>query len=399
MTDFYVPVEETHYPYYVAVRFEGGSKSYFFGTDDQTLAIHDRVVVDSNSGYEIATVTQESRSTENFKSAFPLAPVIRRADEEDEKDYALSKEESQNALEITREEVAKLGLPMHLMEARYNLDGSKCTITYTADNRVDFRELLKVLAPKLHARIDLRQVAPRDKAKMVGGVGPCGLTLCCSTFLTSFEGISINRAKNQMLSLNIPKLSGLCGKLKCCLAYEDDLYTEEKKNYPRIGSLIKLREGTYKVESFNILSRKIHLSKEGERLDLTLEEYNERTNPNYVRPIPPKAPVDPMPEISFGDDKDAKKGPTQGQKPFQKDGGNKPNGSRQDDRRNNQRNSQRNGRNFQQRRPNDPNRGQQGKNQNLNQNQNLRQNRNNGGKKPFNNAAKGNKKPDDKKGF
>lgn len=302
MTEIYVPREETHFDYYVSVRFEGGSKSYFFGTDIPDLKIGDAVVVDSNSGHDLAYVSQESRSTEDFKSPFPLSPVIRKADADDLRDYALAKEESATALEITRVEVDRLRLPMRLLEARYNLDGSKCTITYTADNRVDFRELLKVLAPKLHCRLDLRQIASRDKAKMVGGIGPCGLTLCCATFLTSFEGISINRAKNQMLSLNIPKLSGVCGKLKCCLAYEDDLYTEEKKLFPRIGSFIKLKEGNFKVDSFNILSRKIHLSSESGHLDLTLDELNVKLNPSLAKPEPKATPSrdesnDPFPSL------------------------------------------------------------------------------------------------------
>ena len=136
------------------------------------------------------------------------------------------------------------------------------TIAYVADDRVDFRDLLKVLAARFHCRIELRQVGSRDKAKMVGGIGICGLPLCCSTFLTSMEGISINRAKNQMLSLNIPKLSGHCGKLICCLLYEDDAYTELKKGFPHIGELYSKNGLTYKVTGINVLSRAVKLEYE-----------------------------------------------------------------------------------------------------------------------------------------
>ena len=154
-------------------------------------------------------------------------------------------------------------------------------MTYTAEGRVDFRELLKVLASQLKCRIELHQIAPRDKAKSVGGMGICGLPLCCTTFLKSFDGISISRAKNQMLTLNIPKLSGQCGRLKCCLLYEDDMYTEAKKSFPKIGDKIHLPTGDYSVSSFNVMSRSIKLANEEDVQFLTLDEYNKILHPNY----------------------------------------------------------------------------------------------------------------------
>ena len=147
-----------------------------------------------------------------------------------------------------------------MIDAVYTLDGEKVTITYTSpEKRVDFRELLHMLAPELGCRVELRQIANRDKAKMIGGIGICGLPLCCSTFLNSFEGISIQRAKNQMLTINIPKLSGPCDKLICCLLYEDDAYTEAKKEFPRHGEVIHTPEGYYSVDSFNVLSKNVRL--------------------------------------------------------------------------------------------------------------------------------------------
>lgn len=273
--------EKSLFTYFIGVRFKDGVKNYFFGTNDTSFKIGERVVVESLNGLEIATVSKTPLEIEKYNIPFPLSPVLRKVTKEDLAAYQKSKLEGASAFEIAKEEVANLALPMHLLSAHYSLDLSKCTITYTADNRVDFRELLKVLAPELHCRIELRQLAPRDKAKAIGGLGPCGLPLCCSTFLTTFEGISISRAKNQMLSLNIPKLSGSCGKLMCCLAYEDDLYTEKKKDFPSIGSEIKLLGSTYVVESYNILSGNIRLNNGTETLLLSLEEFKEKTNPNY----------------------------------------------------------------------------------------------------------------------
>jgi hypothetical protein len=139
---------------------------------------------------------------------------------------------------------------------------------------VDFRELLKVLSSKLKVRIELKQIAPRDRAQLVGGLGPCGLPLCCATFLGEFDGISLNRAKNQLLTINIPKLSGQCGKLMCCLKYEDDLYTEEKKLFPELNTKITVNNVEYKITSYNVLSKNVKLDSEENSIVLTLDEVN-----------------------------------------------------------------------------------------------------------------------------
>ena len=146
-----------------------------------------------------------------------------------------------------------------------------------ADERSDFRELLKVLASKLHTRIELRQIGARDKAKMVGGIGICGLPLCCSTFLNEFDGISINRAKNQMLAINIPKLSGQCGKLVCCLKYEDDAYLEERKNFPDLGSKVFIDKIEYTVTNLNIISKTIKVENADDVKFLSLEDFKRQT--------------------------------------------------------------------------------------------------------------------------
>ena len=169
---------------------------------------------------------------------------------------------------------------MNLISCEYTLDKSKVIFSYLADDRVDFRELLKVLASRLRTRIELRQIGSRDKAKMIGGLGICGLPLCCSTFLNEFDGISINRAKNQMLAINIPKLSGQCGKLICCLKYEDDAYSEERKKYPELGSRHFIDKVEYTVTSINILSRVVKIENDEDIKFLPLDDFYKQVGGN-----------------------------------------------------------------------------------------------------------------------
>jgi cell fate regulator YaaT (PSP1 superfamily) len=282
--------------YFVGIRFPGSNKSYYFSTDDADLKIGDLVVVETVAGYEMGTVSTNLMNAENYKSALELKPIVRKPTAEDMDDYNFNLKEGKLALEITKREVENLHLPMNLLEANYTLDGSKVTITYTSENRVDFRELLHILAPQLKCRIELHQLAARDKAKMIGGIGICGLPLCCSTFLNQFDGISISRAKNQMLTLNIPKLSGHCGKLICCLLYEDDLYTEAKKDFPRLGTVVHDGSTDYTVEGYNILSRSIKLvSLDGVKF-ISLDDYNTLAKKSFhptktVSAAPTPAPV------------------------------------------------------------------------------------------------------------
>lgn len=273
----------TDYQYFVGVRLGNASKSYYFGTDIDDLKIGDHVIVDTVSGLELGVIANAAMPTSLYASSLTLKPILRRATNEDESNYRFYQKQAKNALEITEREVARLNLGMNLLTADYTLDGSKVTITYTSDARVDFRELLRVLAPELHCRIELHQIASRDKARMVGGIAICGLPLCCSTFINQFDGISISRAKNQMLTLNIPKLSGPCGKLICCLLYEDDLYTEAKKNYPYVGSTVKMPEGEYTVSGFNVLSRTVKLENPLDTKVVSLDEYNAISKGNKNR--------------------------------------------------------------------------------------------------------------------
>ena len=258
--------------YFIGVRFYSSSKAYYFGADTNDIKLGEHVVVESVRGLEVAKVVIEPQDIAKYSSNLELKPIIRLANETDMFVFEENKKRASEALKFCADEIRNLNLDMHLLDAEYTLDGSKITVTYVAEERVDFRELLKILAGRLRCRIELRQIGSRDKAKMVGGIGICGLPLCCSTFLHSFDGISISRAKNQMLSLNIPKLSGHCGKLICCLLYEDNQYSELKKDFPSVGERFSLDGLSYRVTSYNVLSRMIRVESDEDVKFLPLED-------------------------------------------------------------------------------------------------------------------------------
>lgn len=265
-------MEATHY---VSIKFSPTGKGYYFGTDMSDLKVGDKIVAESIRGLQVGEVSSEPQSIEKYHSELELKPIIRRATDDDLLIYDENIKRAKQAMQIAMIEINKLNLEMRPIDAEYALDGSKLTIAYTAEDRVDFRELLKVLAGRFHCRIELRQVGSRDKAKMVGGIGICGLPLCCSHFLGNIEGISINRAKNQMLSLNIPKLSGHCGKLICCLLYEDDTYTELKKDFPPIGSMFEKDGETFRLSSINVISKVVKIENQEEIRFLPLDDLKE----------------------------------------------------------------------------------------------------------------------------
>ena len=266
------------FSHYVAITFSNSAKSFNFGVENIDLKIGDRVVVETVRGMEIGTVTGEMISIAKYHSDLGLKPILRKATEADIRSFESNLKDAKFAMEICKNEVEALKLDMTLTCCEYTLDKSKVIFSYVADERVDFRELLKILASKLHTRIELRQIGSRDKAKMVGGIGMCGLPLCCSTFLNEFDGISINRAKNQMLAINIPKLSGHCGKLLCCLKYEDDTYTQLKQYYPEIGTKVFVDKEEFTVTSINVISRMIKIDNAENTKFLTLNDFKEQTH-------------------------------------------------------------------------------------------------------------------------
>ena len=271
-------IDNSQYKSFVGVKFLKTPRAYFFGvTDDTPFKLGDKVVVETMRGLELGEIAIEPIDIEKYESELGLKPILRMASDVDIRIHESNQKDAINALEISKREAERLGLEMNFISCEYTLDKTKVLLSYVADERVDFRELLKCLASKLRTRIELRQIGSRDKAKMIGGIGICGLPLCCSTFLNEFDGISINRAKNQMLAINIPKLSGHCGKLICCLKFEDEVYSEERKNYPELGSKIWLDKVEYTVTSVNIISKVVKIENEEDVKFITLSDLKKQT--------------------------------------------------------------------------------------------------------------------------
>lgn len=257
-------------------------KAFYFISDITDLEKDDLVVVETSRGIELGKVIDAPIEHE-IKENEEYPHVIKKGDPEDYRAYEINIERAKDAIAFVQEESNKQNLDMKIISAEYMLDGTKIIIYYLSDNRVDFRELLKVLANELKCRIELRQIGTRDKAKMIGGIGICGLKLCCATFLNEFDGISITMAKNQMLALNIPKLSGHCGKLICCLKFENEAYTELQKDLPRVGSKVKYNDEIFKITSMNVITKIIRLENKDNILSVPYEEIKDCILPkDYV---------------------------------------------------------------------------------------------------------------------
>ena len=269
---------------YVSVRFETTNKTYTFSTTDESIKEGDAVVVETQRGIEYATVVTEPFEKPNV--SMEIKPIIRKATKEDLRQFERNKADAVEARKICQEESDRLDLQMNVISAEYTLDRAKITFIYLADDRVDFRELLKVLASIFHCRIDLRQIGTRDKAKMVSGVGVCGRELCCAKFIGDFDRISINMAKNQLLALNIQKLSGQCGNLMCCLRFEDDAYKELRKDLPKLNSQVEYEGERYRVTSMNVITKNCKLENPDHAIYISLEDlvkkgkYNRKTVKN-----------------------------------------------------------------------------------------------------------------------
>ena len=244
--------------YYLEIELDSNKEKNYFYSSFSDIKKGDHVVVESEFGLEVGLVCKNP-VLESECQAYSCKPILRVANDEDLKFYYLNKESANEAMSVFSECVKELNLNMRLVDAFYVLDKSKILFRYVSEERVDFRELLKELSNKLKCRIELKQIGPRDRSKITGGIGICGLPLCCKSFLSEFEGISINMAKNQFLALNIQKLSGQCGKLLCCLKYEDQDYTELKKDAPRYGTRFKYDGVDYKITGVNLLSKTVKI--------------------------------------------------------------------------------------------------------------------------------------------
>lgn len=257
--------------YIVGVKVNEPTLTYAYA--EEPVAVHDDVVI-NDGGNEYLGKVVNVRSVREGENTEIYVPLERKASKTDLISAKTNAEQDERLLPLVQKKASDEGLDMQIFRLITSLDGQKATVLYTADSRVDFRSLLHVLPHLVHARIEMKQVGPRDKAKMVGGLGICGLPLCCSTFLSSFDGISIAMAKDQMLAINIPKLSGQCGKLICCLKYEDEAYVRERPNYPRNGTAVVYEGKTMKVSSVNILSRTVTLSSPDDMKTISLDEFN-----------------------------------------------------------------------------------------------------------------------------
>ena len=267
-----------------AVRFNSAGKYYYFSTD-LDVKKGDKVVVETVRGLEMGEIITDLADLSEFKLDNELKRIKRVANRADIEVYNINKIKAQKSFEICKEIIAETNLDMHLINCEYTLDASKVIFMYTSDERVDFRDLLKKLASVFKCRIELRQVGPRDKAKIVGGIGNCGLPLCCNSFLGEFDGVSINMAKNQLLAINIDKISGVCGRLLCCLKYEDESYKEVKKKFPKIGSFIRYEDKQCKVVGLNVISDLVKIDSEGSILFIPLSDIDKKSAPKKERRI------------------------------------------------------------------------------------------------------------------
>ena len=249
----------------VGVKFKEVGKMYYFAPGDNKLSIGDNVIVDTARGLEFGTICREKTSVDESELVAPLKNIIRIATDADRQKHAENLAKKDDALRICQEKIDAHGLEMKLIDVEYTFDNSKVVFYFTADGRVDFRELVKDLASVFRMRIELRQIGVRDEAKMIGGVGSCGRGLCCNTWLRDFEPVSIKMAKVQNLSLNPTKISGICGRLMCCLKYENDIYNELKKGMPNAGERVRTPDGIAVVTDVNILESLV-------RTRLVLEE-------------------------------------------------------------------------------------------------------------------------------
>ncbi|MFP7300282.1 stage 0 sporulation family protein [Neobacillus niacini] len=258
----------------VGVRFKKAGKIYYFDPGDLSIQKDDFVIVETVRGVEYGKAVVPRKQVEEHDVVLPLKKVVRIADHKDRMIVEENKQAAQEAYDVCNEKVNGHQLDMKLVDVEYTFDRNKVIFYFTADGRVDFRELVKDLASIFRTRIELRQIGVRDEAKMLGGIGPCGRMLCCSTFLGDFDPVSIKMAKDQNLSLNPTKISGLCGRLMCCLKYENDEYEAAKSQLPDLGEMIETPQGRGKVVGLNILERVLQVEiKDHDRvLEYTLDE-------------------------------------------------------------------------------------------------------------------------------
>jgi len=250
-------------PKIVGIRFKRAGRVYYFDPGELELEINDEVVVETARGTEAGRVVIAPRQVLESELSEPLKPVLRKLEPADRQQMESLKKREPEAFQRCLSKIQQHGLPMKLVGAEYNFDGSRLTFFFTADGRVDFRELVRDLASTFHTRIELRQIGVRDEAKLIGGIGRCGRVLCCASFMSDFTPVSIKMAKDQDLPLNPMKISGVCGRLLCCLNFENELYTSAKQEMPRLHETVDTPQGTGRVVALNVLKGTVVVEIEG----------------------------------------------------------------------------------------------------------------------------------------
>lgn len=257
----------------VGIRFRKLGKIYFFSPQYLVLKKDDLVIVDTEDGEEIGIVAIPNRTLEESKIPKELKKVLRLANLKDKNHYEDCKKKEKEAFKFCNSKIKELNLKMNLTDVEFKFNNSKILFYFTADGRVDFRELVKELAAEYKNRIELRQIGVRDEIKRLGGNGVCGRQLCCCSFLSDFETVSIKMAKDQNLSLNPSKISGCCGRLMCCLKYENEVYQEKLKRLPHVGAIVSTPDGEGEIEQVETLAERIKVKiKNGE--DYSHKKYN-----------------------------------------------------------------------------------------------------------------------------
>ena len=241
----------------VGIRFKSAGKIYYFDPGSLSIKKGDNVIVETARGIEFGGCVTGPKNIDEEEIVSPLKSVIRKATPEDEAKYKENKSKEKEAFEICLEKIKIHDLDMKLIDVEYTFDNNKVIFYFTADGRVDFRELVKDLASVFRTRIELRQIGVRDEAKMIGGLGPCGKSMCCSTFLGDFAPVSIKMAKEQNLSLNPTKISGICGRLMCCLNYEQEAYEDIRKVLPKVSSVVDTPFGRGEVIGNSIVKERV----------------------------------------------------------------------------------------------------------------------------------------------
>ena len=257
----------------VGIKFKRTAKSYYFDPKGQEYKRGAIMIVETARGLEYGKVVVETKDVPDSEVVQPLKPVIRLATSEDLKKIKKDEERAVAAIKTANEKVAARGIKMKIIDAEYTFDNGKLVFYFTAANRVDFRDLVKDLASAFHSRIELRQVGTRDETRLLGGIAPCGREVCCASCLPDFRKVTIKMAKTQGLSLNPAKISGLCGRLMCCLEYENEYYSETYKKMPKIGSEVDTPDGKAIVVSNNMITLKITTKKPTGDGGFTYKEY------------------------------------------------------------------------------------------------------------------------------